>query len=300
MLSIQEAYNTLGLTRGASAQEVKKAYRKLALQFHPDKNPDPAATAKFQQLSAAYKRVDDHLKRDSNGDNQTFEDFFGSDQFAEEDVDFDEFGVPSMEEMLFMFDMLFGPPPKTTKHGSTRKRPKKRGGIRVDLRCKGTKRQTPKGFPSYIDQEFIDMFAHGMSFGDLDSELSDLEDEFMSMNGFFGVNDKETPPWITEKRKQKAPVRSNSVKHKQPEVSNTTASPTPKSIDIGSRVCIHGKHAGVVMFTGCVHYAKGEFVGIALSSPVGKNDGSIKGVRYFECLPSHGLMVRPNEVTLAA
>ncbi|KAK1936962.1 CAP-Gly domain-containing linker protein 1 [Phytophthora citrophthora] len=298
MVSIQEAYSTLGLTREASSQEVKKAYRKLALQFHPDKNPDPSATAKFQQLSAAYKRVEDHLKRNLNGDNQTFGDFFGSDEFEEEDVDFDDVGVPSMEEMLFMFDMLFGSPPTTTKRGSTRRKGKKRGEIRVDLRRKGTKHQMPPGFPSYIDQEFMDMFAHGMSFGDLDSELSHLEDEIMSMEGFFGMNDQEIPPWINENRKQKeAPVRSNSVKHSQ---SEATTSPHSNSPEIGSRVCIRGKHAGVVMFTGCVHYAKGEFVGIALSSPVGKNDGSIKGVRYFECLPSHGLMVRPNEVTLAA
>ncbi|ETP18170.1 hypothetical protein F441_07566, partial [Phytophthora nicotianae CJ01A1] len=55
-ISIQEAYNTLGLARGATQDDVKKAYRKLALQFHPDKNPDPAATARFQLLSAAYKR----------------------------------------------------------------------------------------------------------------------------------------------------------------------------------------------------------------------------------------------------
>ncbi|KAL3664659.1 hypothetical protein V7S43_010408 [Phytophthora oleae] len=292
MISIQEAYSTLGLTREASPEEVKKAYRKLALQFHPDKNQDPSATAKFQQLSAAYKRVDGHLKRGLNGDNQAFEDFFGR-------ADADGFGVPSMEEMLFMFDMLFGPPPRMARRG--RRKSKKNGEVRVDLRRKGAKRQMPPGFPSYIDQEFMDMFAHGMAFGDIDPELADLEDEVMSMEGFFCRNDLKIPPWMDEDRK-KTQVNSSSVKHSKPEVTSATTSPKPNSNPpgIGSRVCIHGKHSGIVMFTGCVHYAKGEFVGIALSSPVGKNDGSIKGVRYFECLPSHGLMVRPNEVTLAA
>ncbi|KAG6947184.1 hypothetical protein JG687_00016275 [Phytophthora cactorum] len=164
-ISIQEAYNTLGLEREATQDEVKKAYRKLALQFHPDKNPDPAATAKFQQLSAAYKRVDDHLQR---GGSDSFQDFFGDfDEFEEEDLDFDDdLGMPSMEEMLFMFDMLFGPQPQATRRSGGRRKGKKgNGGVCVNVRRKGGK------YPSYIDQEFMDMFAHGMMFDGPDSDL---------------------------------------------------------------------------------------------------------------------------------
>lgn len=52
----------------------------------------------------------------------------------------------------------------------------------------------------------------------------------------------------------------------------------------------------MVQFIGPVHYASGEFVGVELTEAVGKNDGTIKGVSYFSCAPTHGLMVRPDDV----
>lgn len=49
-----------------------------------------------------------------------------------------------------------------------------------------------------------------------------------------------------------------------------------------------------------MHYAKGEFLGVQLSEPLGKNDGHVKGVAYFDCPAQHGLMVRPEDVALVA
>ncbi|KAJ1462197.1 CAP Gly-rich domain-containing protein [Pelagophyceae sp. CCMP2097] len=46
---------------------------------------------------------------------------------------------------------------------------------------------------------------------------------------------------------------------------------------------------------GDVHYAKGEWIGVALDEPDGKNGGIIKGVQYFDCEPKHGIMVRRDE-----
>ena len=60
----QDYYEALGVGRKASGADIKKAYRKLAMQYHPDQNPDnPAAEAKFKELSEAYDVLRDDQKR---------------------------------------------------------------------------------------------------------------------------------------------------------------------------------------------------------------------------------------------
>ncbi|HEX3238767.1 MAG TPA: molecular chaperone DnaJ [Solirubrobacterales bacterium] len=59
-----ELYKTLGVSKNASEEEIKKAYRKLARQYHPDRNPDdPAAEEKFKEISAAHDVLADPEKR---------------------------------------------------------------------------------------------------------------------------------------------------------------------------------------------------------------------------------------------
>jgi len=60
--SLAEHYKTLGVQMGAKPEQVRKAYRKLALKWHPDKNQGSAeATEKFRQITEAYEAVCRHL-----------------------------------------------------------------------------------------------------------------------------------------------------------------------------------------------------------------------------------------------
>lgn len=75
-------YETLGVSKNASADEIKKAYRRLARQYHPDINKEKGAEEKFKEINAAYEILSDEKKRaqyDQYGDSmfggQSFHDF---------------------------------------------------------------------------------------------------------------------------------------------------------------------------------------------------------------------------------
>jgi len=55
-MSKRDYYDVLGVSKGSAADEIKKAYRKMAIKYHPDKNPgDKAAEDKFKEAAEAYE-----------------------------------------------------------------------------------------------------------------------------------------------------------------------------------------------------------------------------------------------------
>jgi curved DNA-binding protein len=92
-----EYYEILGLSKGASAQEIKKAYRKLALKYHPDKNEgDKAAEEKFKEISEAYAVLSDAEKKQQY-------DTYGSTDFRQRYSQEDIFRNFNMDDMLRQF-----------------------------------------------------------------------------------------------------------------------------------------------------------------------------------------------------
>ncbi|MEO1527577.1 MAG: DnaJ domain-containing protein, partial [Planctomycetota bacterium] len=59
----EDLYQILGVKRSASKDEIKKAHRKLALKFHPDKNPGKEAQDRFKRIQEAYDVLSDDEKR---------------------------------------------------------------------------------------------------------------------------------------------------------------------------------------------------------------------------------------------
>ncbi|XP_012944939.1 centrosome-associated protein 350 [Aplysia californica] len=76
--------------------------------------------------------------------------------------------------------------------------------------------------------------------------------------------------------------------------------PVPSWIQDGESVTVTSSRGfpktGTVRFVGSVQFAHGVWVGVELDQPEGKNDGAVKGIRYFQCRPRHGVFVRPDKL----
>ena len=91
-MAARDYYEVLGVQKGATKDQIKDAYRKLALQFHPDRNKSPEAEGRFKEISEAYAVLSDDEKRkqyDSFGREGVYQRYSQEDIFR--GVDFGEF-----------------------------------------------------------------------------------------------------------------------------------------------------------------------------------------------------------------
>lgn len=121
MTQKRDYYEILNVNRDADADEIKKAYRKLAIQFHPDKNPgDKVAEDKFKEATEAYEVLQDAQKRARY-------DRFGHAGLEGMGTDFGDLGINLDEVFGDVFGDLF------SGFGSTRRSPKRGRSLQYNL-----------------------------------------------------------------------------------------------------------------------------------------------------------------------
>ena len=104
MADKRDYYEVLGLSKGASEDDIKKAYRKLAKQYHPDVNKAPDAEAKFKEINEAYEVLSDPQKK------QTYDQFgfAGMDGSSGFGSGFGGFGGMNMDDLGDIFSSFMG------------------------------------------------------------------------------------------------------------------------------------------------------------------------------------------------
>ena len=84
---------------------------------------------------------------------------------------------------------------------------------------------------------------------------------------------------------------------RRPSASELVLNEDTSGLMVGLQVWVDGTKPGRIAYIGEVHFAKGEMAGIHLDRPMGKNNGTVGGIMYFQCEPKHGIFARLQRLT---
>lgn len=107
-MSRQDYYTLLGISRDATQESIKKAYRKLALKYHPDQNKDPKATERFKAITEAYEVL-------SKPEERAFYDQFGQARSRRQSQTHTQ-SAETIRDFMQHFGMNFGHTNRTSQH----------------------------------------------------------------------------------------------------------------------------------------------------------------------------------------
>ncbi|XP_029555776.1 CAP-Gly domain-containing linker protein 2 isoform X5 [Salmo trutta] len=106
------------------------------------------------------------------------------------------------------------------------------------------------------------------------------------------VSQKDNSP-----HKQTSPLPSSNASDKSSSKTSEVGDDVLGDYVVGERVWVNGVKPGVIAYLGETQFAPGQWAGVVLNDLLGKNDGSVGGVRYFECQPHQGIFTRPSKLT---
>ncbi len=231
-------YETLGVKKSASKEEIKSAYRKLAMKYHPDRNPgDKNAEVKFKEASEAYQILSDPEKKNSY-------DQFGHSAFQNSGGGFSDFGGFDSDAFSDIFDDFFGDFMGSNR-GRGRKTSRANRGNDLKINLRVTLEEAFKGKKSSFNINSADKCSSCSGSGASDGSNAetcrtcDGYGKVRSRQGFFTV--QQTCPDC----RGEGQVISKPCKECRgagiTKIKKTLSITIPKGVDDGTRIRLSGK-----------------------------------------------------------
>jgi len=122
--------------------------------------------------------------------------------------------------------------------------------------------------------------------------------ESLGLNGGHRKGSLDRKPSNELSANELADRRMSEAGLRRPSASEGVLNENTDQLMVGMPVWVDGNKHGRIAYIGDVHFAKGEMAGIHLEMPIGKNNGTVGGVMYFQCEPKRGIFSRLHRLTL--